>query len=163
MYAKQSRVISFWYLTSLVNLAFLRSDSFSSDKNWITSGIDFYCCSNLYMNGRNTGKRYLSTLSYGLESCFKRSLVSPLCIYIIPSYCKNARWDVVQSNQFFFLQYADSVILHNILLDFLLTLWYADYVGAVIGTASYCADFNTFPTGFVNFHMETFWNPEIIG
>jgi len=61
------------------------------------------------------------------------------------------------------LQYVETVILHNFFLDILLPLWYVDYVGAVIGTASYCADFNTFPTGFVNFHMETFRNPEIIG
>ena len=70
------------------------------------------------MNGRNTGKRRLSTLSYGLESGFKRSLVSPLCTFILPHLFKNARWDIVQSAQFYLLQIAETVISYKFPIDF---------------------------------------------
>ena len=63
----------------------------------------------------------------------------------------------------FFLHFVETVVLHNSKIDIPIQLWYADYVGAVIGTACYRADFNTFSLCFVNFHMETILNPEIIG
>ena len=115
------------------------------------------------MNGRNKGKSICSTLCYGKESVFKRSLVSPLCSYIVPRFFRNARRKIVQNSRFLFLQYAETVILHNPIIDILFQLWYTGYVGAVIGTACYFAYLNAVSTGFVNFHMETIRNPEIIG
>ena len=93
----QPRVTSLnsWYLTSLVNLSFLRSDVPSPDKNWITSGNLFVLYRIIYKRKKYVKKKLLSTLSYGLESCFKRSLVSPLCMFIIPPFSKTARWDIV--------------------------------------------------------------------
>ena len=49
------------------------------------------------MNGRNKRKNIRVAPCYGKEPWFKRSLVSPLCIYILSQRRKNARWDVVQS------------------------------------------------------------------
>ena len=93
----QSRVTSLisWYLTSLVNLSFLRSDVPSPDKNWITSGNLFVLYRIIYKRKKYVRKKLLSTLSYGLESCFRRSLVSPLCMFIIPLFFKNARRYIV--------------------------------------------------------------------
>ena len=59
----------------------------------------FLFVQNGYMNGRNKRKKDLSTLCYGKESWFKRSLVSPLCSFIVTSFLKNIRWDTVQMQQ----------------------------------------------------------------
>jgi len=58
--------------------------------------------------------------------------------------------------RFFFLQNADFVIYHNVLIDIFFSLWYADYVGAVIGTAFDFAHLHAFSFCIVNFHMERF-------
>jgi len=47
------------------------------------------------MNGRNYEEAYLSGFKLWIEALFKRSWVSPLCIYMIPEEGKNARWNIV--------------------------------------------------------------------
>ena len=91
-----------------------------------------------------------------LESCFKRSLVSPLCIYIIPPIFKNARWYIVQTVHFLLLHNAYFVIYHKLSIDISFVLCYAEYVGAVIGTACVFAHLHPVSRYFVNFHMDRF-------
>ena len=97
-----------------------------------------------------------------LGSCFKRSLVSPLCMFIIPRFFKNARRNIVQTRQFSFNYSSEFVILHKSSVDIFLRLWYAEYVGAVIGTASFFAGLSTISSTFVKFHMERYRNAIII-
>ena len=91
-----------------------------------------------------------------LESCFKRSLVSPLCIYIIPPIFKNARWYIVQTVHFLLLHNAYFVIYHKLSIDISFVLCYAEYVRAVIGTACVFAHLHPVSRYFVNFHMDRF-------
>ena len=97
-----------------------------------------------------------------LESCFKRSLVSPLCSYILSQISENARRNIVQFAQFSFCYSAENVIFHNLCVDIFCGLWYAEYVGAVIGTTPIFAHLQGISDHIVNFHMETFLKMIII-
>ena len=77
-------------------------------------------------------------------------------MFILPLFFKNARWDVVQSEQFCFSHIAEFVIYHKVCVDFSFGLCYAEYVGAVIGIASLFTYLQGVSPGFVNFHMERF-------
>ena len=61
------------------------------------------------MNGRNKGERICLVLCYGKEPVFKRSLVSPLCRYIVTYFWGNARWETVQNDGKVILQNAETV------------------------------------------------------
>jgi hypothetical protein len=76
-------------------------------------------------------------------------------MFILSRIFRNARWDIIQTAHFLFLHHAEIVIYHKSFVDILLSLWYAEYVGAVIGTAFVFAGFYPFSTSFVKFHMET--------
>ena len=125
-------------------------------------GIFFHYVKIIYERKKYVRKKLLLTLSYGLESCFKRSLVSPLCMFIIARFSENARRYFVQSKQFSFAYNAYFVISYNISVDILFSLWYAEYVGVVIGTASFFAGLSTISPPFVKFHMERYRNYIII-
>ena len=75
---------------------------------------------------------------------------------IIADFSEKASRDIVQNLQFSFLHCADFRHFARFPIDFPKQLWYADYVGAVIGTACFFAGKNTVSYRFVNFHMETF-------
>ena len=58
--------------------------------------------------------------------------------------------------QFSFMQRAEIGRIVQNAIDFGDWLWYAEYVGAIIGTASEFAHFAAIMRLFVNFTMETF-------
>ena len=82
---------------------------------------------------------------------------------IIADFSEKASRDIVQNLQFSFLHCADFRHFARFPIDFPKQLWYADYVGAVIGTACFFAEKATVSYRFVNFHMETFQNSARIG
>ena len=81
---------------------------------------------------------------------------------IIADFSEKASRDIVQNLQFSFLHCADFRHFARFPIDFPKQLWYADYVGAVIGTASFFTHLQAVSSTFVNFHMETSWIMPII-
>ena len=77
-------------------------------------------------------------LCYGKEPVVKRSLVSPLCKYIVAGFSGNTRWEIVRNDGFGILQKVEVIANDGNYLDAGGRICYDNHVGAVCGPPCFC-------------------------